>query len=141
MLNIAEENWSPFFESLSDDDTASILVALTRPKSRGRIQLRSSDPTDHPIIDPRYYSHPEDGKVMLEAIRFAEKIIQTHSMRKMNTSMPSIPFPPCKAHPIGSDSHWQCFIDHLSFTVYHPVGTCKMGPLSDPEAVVDSQLR
>ena len=141
MFNIVDEYWASFYEPVTHLDTATIFVVLVRPKSRGRIQLRSADPADHPIIDPRYYSHPQDAKVMLEGFRFAEQVLKTESMQKVNISLFSTPYPPCKDHTIGSDAYWQCFIDQSSFTLYHPVGTCKMGPESDPEAVVDPQLR
>ena len=47
----------------------------------------------------------------------------------------------CREHQPFSDDYIECFLKHWSFTIYHPVGTCKMGPNSDPLAVVDAQLR
>jgi choline dehydrogenase-like flavoprotein len=47
----------------------------------------------------------------------------------------------CGKHEPFSDDYIECFLRHWSFTIYHPVGTCKMGPISDPMAVVDAQLR
>ena len=124
-----------------NSDTAMILSTLARPKSRGRIQLRSADPYDHPIIDPRYYSHPDDAKVMLQALKFAQQVVETPSMQKLSMSLHSTPYSPCDDHQIHSDSYLECLIDHSSFTLYHPVGTCKMGREDDPEAVVDPQLK
>jgi choline dehydrogenase-like flavoprotein len=141
LLNIREDVWKSFYLPLIHVNTAAIFVALARPKSTGRIQLRSADPADHPIINPRYYSHPQDAQVMLEGIRFAEQVIRTPAMRKFNVSLHPEPYPACKHHIFDTDAYWKCYIDQSSFTIYHPVGTCKMGPEKDPEAVVDSQLR
>ena len=69
------------------ENTAMIIVVGGRLKSRGRLLLRSANPADHPIIDPRYYSHPQDVKVMLEGIRFAEQVTRTPSMQKMNMTV------------------------------------------------------
>ena len=124
-----------------NDDTAMVLLGNVRPKSRGRIHLRSADPADHPVIDPRYYSHPDDAKVALEAIKLAEKIVKSEPMRKFKMTETLAPHPLCKDEPLNSDSYFQCLIDHNSLTMYHPVGTCKMGPQQDRDAVVDPQLR
>ena len=96
LLNIREYVWKSFYLPLIHVNTAAIFVALARPKSRGRIQLRSADRADHPIIDPRYYSHPEDAKVMLEGICFAEQVIRTPAMQKFNVSLHPEPYPVCK---------------------------------------------
>lgn len=66
ILALNENMWTEYFESLSHAATASLFPTLVRPKSRGWIRLRSTDPTEHPLIDPQYYSHPDDLKVMLE---------------------------------------------------------------------------
>ena len=55
--------------------------------------------------------------------------------------MHNIQFPGCTAVPMWTDAYWECMIRHYSVTIYHPVGTCKMGPAWDESAVVDPQLR
>lgn len=66
MLGIDDHTWDNLFKPYTHHDSASLLVTLARPKSRGTIRLRSSDPFDDPIIDPNYYRDPQDVRVMLE---------------------------------------------------------------------------
>ena len=47
----------------------------------------------------------------------------------------------CESLGFDSDAYWRCYIRQMTFTIYHPVGTCRMGAKSDPKAVVDPQLR
>jgi hypothetical protein len=68
LIGLEETAWKELFEPLSYVDTASIFATLVRPKSRGWIRLRSVNPLNEPIIDPQYYSHPQDAQVMLEGI-------------------------------------------------------------------------
>ena len=77
----------------------------------------------------------------LQGIRFAEKLLTTSAMQSLNVTLHPTAFPPCAHQPANSDAYWLCYVDHLTFTLYHPVGTCKMGPPTDPQAVVDPQLR
>ena len=66
IMGLVERVWKEIYEPLSYVDTASIFSTLVRPKSRGWIRLLSANPADHPLIDPQYYSHPDDITVMLE---------------------------------------------------------------------------
>lgn len=67
-MGIKDSVWHNFFQQLSYVDTASVFATLVRPRSRGCIRLRSANPSDNPIINPRYYSDPHDFKVMLEGM-------------------------------------------------------------------------
>jgi choline dehydrogenase-like flavoprotein len=67
--------WDRLFKPVVNENTASILVTLMRPLSRGQIRLKSTDPADHPFIDPRYYSHPRDAEIMMEGHKHSNLII------------------------------------------------------------------
>ena len=110
-------------------------VCCLYPKSRGRIALQSNHPSDHPLIDPRYLSHEDDVKVMVEAVRLARRIANTSAFEEYGITEK---FPGADAE---SDEAIIDFIREKSETIYHPIGTCKMGADDDPMAVVDNQLR
>ncbi|XP_063238653.1 glucose dehydrogenase [FAD, quinone]-like [Bacillus rossius redtenbacheri] len=123
---------------------AEIYVALPflqRPRSRGSIRLRSPDPLDDPLIDPRYLSHPHDVATLVEGIRIATRLAETRAMREgFEAQVSRTKIPGCPGDH-GSDEYWACAVRHVATTTYHPAGTCKMGPPTDQEAVVDPRLK
>lgn len=109
-------------------------VCVLRPKSRGRVTLNSSNPTDPPAIDPAFLSDPRDMEKLLAGARLTQQIMQSPAMDPVRG----------KAF-YGTDAVDEAELREdiraRADTVYHPVGTCKMGPKSDPMAVVDDRLR
>ena len=111
-----------------------ILPTLLYPKSVGQVTLTSKDPAADPKIDPAYYEDDEDLQTMLRGVRMAQKIFASAPL------VDSIGEPTTEAsRPELSDEEVIKDIRYWSSTLFHPVGTCKMG--NDPMAVVDDQLR
>ncbi|MFT6344990.1 MAG: choline dehydrogenase-like flavoprotein [Paraglaciecola sp.] len=105
------------------------------PKSRGEIRLRSNKPNTPAVIDPHYLEHLDDQKVMIDGVRRARKILAAASFDKYE-SWEVGPGPDAQ-----TDEEILAFIRKNSETIYHPIGTCKMGDISDVMTVVDSQLK
>ena len=111
----------------------------------GEIRLNTSGSTlDPPVIDPNYLSDPHDIEVLLKGIRLAQMITNTTAFDVFRTGNvfvdDEIATGRCPQN-FDSDDYWRCHIRHMTLTIYHPVGTCKMGRTSDPTTVVDSRLR
>ena len=104
-----------------------------RPQSRGRIELRSGDYRDPPVIRPCYLSAPGDMETLTEAAFLAREIFAADAFRSVRGAEV---FPGAE---VVSRGDMQNFIRQKAETIYHPVGTCKMG--SDPLSVVDPALR
>ncbi|XP_047999288.1 glucose dehydrogenase [FAD, quinone]-like [Leguminivora glycinivorella] len=123
--------------------TWSIMPMLLRPYSLGRIQLRSADPYDPPLIYPNYFTDENDMdiKTLVEGVKIVYALSKTKAMQYFESKFNPNIFPACKNVPRFSDAFWECMIRQFTVTVYHPVGTAKMGPYWDPDAVVDDELR
>lgn len=138
---LTKQFYDAVFGSISDKDTWSVIPMLLRPKSRGIIKLRSKNPFDHPLIYPNYFKEPIDIATLVEGVKIGIALSRTAAFKRFGSELNSQQFPGCKHIPMYTDPYWECMIRHYSATIYHPVGTCKMGPYWDPEAVVDPQLR
>ncbi len=111
----------------------SLGPTLVRPKSRGEIRLASSDPYAHPLIDPNYLADPADGASLVAGLRIARTIVRQPALA---------PFRGTEIDPgieAQTDGELLAFVRETSETLYHPVGTCRMG--SDAASVVDTSLR
>ena len=138
---LTKESYDALFSELNEVSTWSVYHMLLRPKSRGVIKLWSDDPFDYPLIYPNYLNHPDDVATLLEGIKFVIELSKTASLKRYGSKINPKPFPGCENIPVLIDQYWECVIRHYTATIYHPSGTCKMGPFSDPDAVVDPQLR
>ncbi|XP_011698523.1 PREDICTED: glucose dehydrogenase [FAD, quinone]-like isoform X2 [Wasmannia auropunctata] len=95
----------------------SVLVGLLKPKSR------------------------DDVRTMIAGIRTALRIGETKVMQAFNSQLLNVTNMECDKYEYDSDAYWDCMIRIMSSTLFHPSGTCKMGPRGDPTAVVDSRLK
>jgi choline dehydrogenase len=105
----------------------------SRPRSVGTVTIQSSDPRVAPAIDPQYFSDPEDLRVLREGIKLSREIIAQQAFDDFRGGE----YAPGKE--AVSDADLDGYIRNNANSLYHPVGTCKMG--SDEMAVVDNQLR
>jgi choline dehydrogenase len=106
----------------------SLIPVLLGPKSRGRIELASANPEDAPRIDPAYLSGDSDLQRLSEGVRFARQLLDQAPLAKYRGA-------PVNGQVLGAEEH----VRQWGQTLYHPVGSCKMG--SDESSVVDAALR
>lgn len=141
ILNLRDRVYNTVYKPVENAETWTILPLLLRPKSSGWIKLKSRNPFHPPSIEPNYFAYKEDLKVLVEGIKIAMAISNTTSFQRYGSRPHNIPFPGCQQHTLFSDEYWECCLKHFTFTIYHPTGTCKMGPKHDQDAVVDPRLR
>jgi choline dehydrogenase-like flavoprotein len=113
----------------------TISVCNLRPESRGSIHAASADPAAAPKIAPNYLSAPADRATSVEAIKLVREIARQPALAKYVTEE----FLPGAA--IQSDADLASAAGDIGTTIFHPVGTAKMGLPSDPQSVVDARLK
>jgi len=125
----------PHFAPESNDGVPrfTIIPGITRPKSRGSVCLTAADP-DAPLeIDPCYFSHPDDMRTMIQAVRLSREIAEQAALAAWNGGEH---FPGAAVY---DDDEIAAYVARDVSTWFHPVGTCRMGVGGD--AVVDPTLR
>jgi choline dehydrogenase len=115
------------------DDFITLTVSLAQPHSRGSLTLRSPNPHDAPAIHPNYLAAPQDVDALVEGVRLAREIAATRAYHGLRGD------PVDPASDQTSPDQLRAWIRRVADTIFHPVGTCRMGEGKD--AVVDGQLR
>lgn len=123
---IAEQKWE-----LEREPGLTIAPCQLRPESRGTIHARSPDPFAPPAIRPNYLSDPIDQQTITEGLKFADRLAAQPALapwmvKRIRPDQPAM-----------SDADWLAYARESGSTIYHPVGTCRMGAASDRLAVTD----
>lgn len=119
--------------TISKQHSFTMLPGLIYPKSRGEVRLGSADPLAPATMDPHYLEEDEDMRVLLDGIRLARKL------GKSSALSPYLLAEVTPGEDVKSEAELRAAVRLYAKTIYHPVGTCKMGNGAD--AVVDAELR
>ena len=124
-----------FGEPLHDFPAFTASVCNLRPTSRGHVRIASGDSMAAPKITPNYLSTPEDKKVAADSLALTRRIVAAPALsaHMPEEFMPGINF--------QTEEERISAAGEIGTTIFHPVGTCKMGKLDDAKAVVDHQMR
>ena len=124
-----------FGDALHAFPAITISVCNLRPDSRGAIHATSPDPATQPRIQPNYLAEASDRQVAIEAIRLVRRIVAQPALARLA---------PDEVRPgaaFQTEAELARAAGEIATTIFHPVGTAKMGPVSDTSAVVDERLR
>lgn len=136
--NGEEEFTTPF----SAYNRITFQPGVMKQKSIGYVTIKNKDPFRQPIIVPNYFANIEDLNILVDGCNFvAKNLSNTKVFKDAGVYLDRTPVPKCAHREFGTDDYWVCLARNYSQTLHHFSGTCKMGPDSDPGAVLDSQLR
>ncbi len=129
-------SYNPYVHGMLNDYPGfTVATWQHRPESKGWVRAKSSDPFEKPTIQPNYLDHELDRKVIVDAMKLSRRLAETEAMK---------PYFDGWEYPdadIRSDDELLEAARELGNTTFHVMGTCRMGPDTDPTAVVDDRLR
>ncbi|CAH1731842.1 unnamed protein product [Aphis gossypii] len=138
---LKEEIYNSIYKPIHNEEVWSAIPMLLRPRSRGEIQLRSTDPFEHPRILPNYLTNHKDIVTLVEGIKFVLAMAKTMPFSQYGSRLHNITFPDCAKLLLLTNAYWECMVRQYTVSMNNPVGTAKMGPKWDKTAVVDPQLQ
>ncbi|XP_063698074.1 glucose dehydrogenase [FAD, quinone]-like [Culicoides brevitarsis] len=141
---ITDSYYSSLFGSLAamNNDTMSVACMVLHPKAVGYVTIHDNNPASAPKIHPNILGHADDIEVLLECVRHAQKIFNSNPMKKYAPQLHHLNIAECNAYAPDSDPYWICAFKYLATSMYHMVGTCRMGPATgDPTTVVTQDLK
>ncbi|XP_064468424.1 choline dehydrogenase, mitochondrial-like [Ornithodoros turicata] len=140
VIGVKQEVYNKYYKPKAGQPTFNAVYLLNRPKSRGNLTLKTTNPHDSPLLDPNYLSHNDDITMAVDAAKATLQFMNTSALRKeYEVELWNISMPGCEGHELYSDEYLKCFVKQLTLSGYHFVGTCKMGNGTD--AVVNHKLK
>lgn len=128
-------------EAYAEGNVLIYYVTLLKQAVPGKIELHNTDPKHAPKITTNYLEDEEELATALRGIRMLQKLKGTQTYVATEAEEIHVKISECDKLEYDTDEYWHCYIRWMSTTLYHPVGTAKMGPASDPEAVLTPELK
>ena len=135
-LTFTPASWNDGVQSRLDAEPGFTVASWQqRPESKGWVRATSADPFDAPVIQPNYLAEEEDRRVLLAGMKLSRRLLRTRALA------PYFDYEVYPGDAVQSDDELLEVARQRGTTTFHVMGTCRMGPESDPTAVVDDQLR
>ncbi|XP_055592298.1 glucose dehydrogenase [FAD, quinone]-like [Uranotaenia lowii] len=140
-FRLTNETYDGYFRPIRNIRSFLYLPMLLKPRTKGKVRLRSRNPFNHPRFEYQYFEDSRDLEALVYGIQEAIRVTSQRPFKELGVELYSRPLPGCEQYEFNSRDYWRCYVRTLTGTFHHQVSTCKMGPPSDPEAVVDPRLR
>lgn len=126
---------------LAEADIFIVTVLVLRPKSRGRLSLRTNSIDDHPNLVANYFENDVDVETAVRGLKKHVELTSKKVFKDNEVKLIELPLPACAQYKFKSDDYFRCYVRQMSAPAFRIVGTSKMGPSHDRTSVVDSKLR
>lgn len=140
-MMISPELFEQAFGTIDNMAAWSVFPMLLHPKSVGYLELKDKNPFSYPLLYGNYYTHRIDVATMIASIRYIQALAATPPFQRFGARLHKANFSTCRGLTYDSDEYWECALRTLTITLHHQIATCRMGPATDPLAVVDPELR
>lgn len=142
LFKLSEPTKSALVAQNVENDIVILVCSLLKPKSRGTVKVTTRSIADPPNIDLNWLDENDDIETLVRAVKQQVDMVNTqaYKTREVKYLQPILPACDCLLDT-NIDDYYRCYVSQLTVTIFHPVGTCKMGPNKDPQAVVDYRLR
>lgn len=141
LFDMSESITNQLLKANEQYDVVGSLVFMLVPHFRGTVELCGESPCSKPTIKPNYLDNDFDRDTVLQTIKEQVSFVNTKSFQAGGGSVLRFKLDECDALEYQSDAYWKCYMKYMSAPGSHFVGTSKMGPNTDPMAVVDPRLR
>ncbi|KAG8305891.1 glucose dehydrogenase [FAD, quinone]-like [Homalodisca vitripennis] len=140
-MEITDDLYNAVWKDVGGKDAWTVWPMLLYPKSTGFVRLASTNPLKPPKIIANFLTEKIDVDVMAEALQTVVELSKTRAFQKFGSKLHDVPIPGCAQFPFGSLDYWGCSARYITTQLHHQCCTNKMGPSTDPGAVVDPSLR
>ncbi|XP_037974782.2 glucose dehydrogenase [FAD, quinone]-like [Plutella xylostella] len=140
-MTISEKVFDEAYGSIDATETWSAFPMLLHPKSTGYLELKDNNPFSFPRMYGNYLTERVDVSEFVASIRYIQKMASTEPFQRYGARLHQPRFSKCRKLEFDSDEYWECALRVLAVSLHHQIATCRMGPPSDPRAVVDPELR
>lgn len=121
MLGITSEFFNKVYDGIIGRDAFGLVPIVMRPKSRGRIRLKSRNPFQWPLMEPNYFANAEDLETLVQGAKLVVELGESDSFRKFGSQFHRHPFLGCESYAVGSDDYWCCCIKGYTSSLQHQV--------------------
>lgn len=142
LFNLTDPTKSALVAQNLENDIVILVCSLLKPKSRGTVKVNTRSIADPPNINLNWLHEKDDIETLVRAVKQQVDLVNTHAYKTRGVKYLQPILPACHCLlDTNMDDYYRCYVSQLTVTIFHPVGTCKMGPHKDPQSVVDYRLR
>uniref|UniRef100_A0A182JEH8 Glucose-methanol-choline oxidoreductase N-terminal domain-containing protein n=1 Tax=Anopheles atroparvus TaxID=41427 RepID=A0A182JEH8_ANOAO len=140
-FRLTNTTFEGYFRPIENIRSFQYLPMLLKPYTRGSLRLKSTNPFHHPVFHYQYFEDDRDLEALVYGVKEAIRVTSQEPFRRLGVELYRKQVPGCEQHRFGTHQYWRCHVATLTATFHHQVATCKMGPPTDPDAIVDHRLR